>query len=113
MISEKSISAAEVASGPTKSEPNFYHEVPSRDYHLDIFPVTQFHCHIHCIRDDGNITEHLKASNNFGCCGAARQGDRLTLADEFSRGKAYETLLLGKTAHLVLKRTVGPKWLEE
>jgi len=81
--------------------------------HLDVFPVTQFHRHIHGIRDDGNIAEHLKTSNHFGGCGAAAQCNLLARADEFRCSEANATLLFGKPAHLVLEGTVMPKRLVE
>ncbi len=81
--------------------------------HLDVFPVTQFHCHIHGIRDDGNVAQYLKASNHLGCRGAAAQCNLLARVDELRRREADATLFFGKAAYLVLEGTVMPKRLIE
>jgi len=86
-------------------------EMPSRHYHLDVLPVTQFHCHIDGICDDGNVAEHLKAPNHFGCCGAAAQGNGLSRANETGCRHRNPPLFFGETVYFVLKRTVIPKRL--
>src|SRR5271170_1703358 len=85
-----------------ESEPSSAEE-PSRNYHFDVLPVTQFHCHIYCVGNDGYAAEHLKASNNFGRCGTTGQCDCLTRADEFCRSQRDAALFFSKAAHLVLE----------
>ena len=82
MMSEKSISAEAVASGPTRVN-QLPPEMTAGHDHLNIFSVAQFHGHIHGVCDDGNAAEHFKTPNHFGCGGATCQCDGLAGADEF------------------------------